>query len=616
MTADRAWPMQITSLGGAVGATVVWRTRGQLSLTVIVKATFALVPYEAMVLHAPEAIHRGELHHRDNPTRSVRVTSDLAPYLGRADVVFTGHAYAPENRRVPRQVVRLAIYRDRPLIEKTLHVYGDREGTNPPKPFQRMAVAYERAYGGVGWKANPLGIGFTGHNKEPTGLPNVVNPTDPTLTDGFGPISRNWPVRKKLLGKMDRKLLERPIAEIPDDFDWTYFQAAPADQQTDFLQGDEWIVLDGLHAELPRLQSILPGARGAARLYGPEGSLPIELHADTLRIDGDEQRCSLVWRGITPIRDEASIAALRVLVGVELPGESIQWPESLPLQGEDFPTEELGDRDLIDSVTTLKRADSTHSDVVRHSMTATAALPPARPGARRAAVPFPSSGSPPRHSPPPPIPGAPWSAAPAPGPVDLGTTHALDPDSIPSSEVPFLRTPARGSARSEPIPGAPWSGVPAPASRPVTAKTTRTFDLAFDKTPMPGSTRRFEDSITDVAPTQKSHKRARPVTPAPAAAMDDLPPPRARFPSDESLTGLVPVDPTRKRPPAPPPSAPEAPPPPAKPAPAPEKPAWPWASPPPTEATEEPPARPAPRPPKPQKAAVKKSLYGGFTPKK
>ena len=39
-------------------------------------------------------------------------------------------------------------------------------------------------------------------------------------------------------------------AEIPDDFDWSYYQSAPLDQQIERLDGDEWILLQGLDAEL------------------------------------------------------------------------------------------------------------------------------------------------------------------------------------------------------------------------------------------------------------------------------------------------------------------------------------------------------------------------------
>src|SRR5262249_48066473 len=138
-------------------------------------------------------------------TRSVEAATDLAPYLPRCDVTLTGHAHAPGG--CSASSVRLALYRGtRPLLHKTLHVYGDRAGRSVPQPFTRMPLVYERAFGGPGIAGNPVG----------SELPNIVSPADPAKPAGFGPISRFWPARRRLLGKLDRRVLEAPIAEIPD----------------------------------------------------------------------------------------------------------------------------------------------------------------------------------------------------------------------------------------------------------------------------------------------------------------------------------------------------------------------------------------------------------------
>ena len=82
--------------------------------------------------------------------------------------------------------------------------------------------------------------------------------------------------------------------------------------------------------------SRLPGARGVARRLRPrpwgvaEGQ-PIALHADTLRIDGDEERCTLAFRATFPVADEAALPALRVVLGVETPGQPITWPDPASL---------------------------------------------------------------------------------------------------------------------------------------------------------------------------------------------------------------------------------------------------------------------------------------------
>ena len=63
----------------------------------------------------------------------------------------------------------------------------------------------------------------------PSGPLMKTEPPQPTLMEW---ISRFWAARKRLLGKIDRKVLDGPIAEVPDELSWDYFQAAPADQLT------------------------------------------------------------------------------------------------------------------------------------------------------------------------------------------------------------------------------------------------------------------------------------------------------------------------------------------------------------------------------------------------
>src|SRR5262249_5514981 len=153
-----------------------------------------------------------EVHHGNNPARSVRLTSDLAPFLARADVMFTGYAYSPGGEAV--RPVRLAIFDGQvPVLDKRLLV-------RHAEGVQRMPIVYERAAMGPGGQDNPLGT---------SGAPSIVAPADLGRPAGFGPIARAWPVRRRLLGKMSPRALERSVVELPDAFDWSYFQAAPAD---------------------------------------------------------------------------------------------------------------------------------------------------------------------------------------------------------------------------------------------------------------------------------------------------------------------------------------------------------------------------------------------------
>ena len=80
---------------------VLWRFRGRLQLTVVVKSVFALVPDGAATHAGPGEIVAEDRTHGGHPSRSVEVAGDLAPYLTRCDVLFTGHAHAPGGRRPP-----------------------------------------------------------------------------------------------------------------------------------------------------------------------------------------------------------------------------------------------------------------------------------------------------------------------------------------------------------------------------------------------------------------------------------------------------------------------------------------------------------------------------------
>jgi uncharacterized protein YjbI with pentapeptide repeats len=319
------WPVQITSLTAAACGAARWRTAGASWVTVIVKATFDLVHGQLATLTTPREIVR-EDRYRER-TGSLEDASEMAPYLPSAGVLLAGHACAPGGRAAPTAAARLAIVRERPLLDKTVHVFGDRApGATHAQPFVKMPLVYERAYGGAGTPENPAGVGSAGTGAQP----NVLDTRSPQRPAGFGPISRYWPARKRLLGGGDERGLLASDPAIPERFDWRYFHAAPPDQQIELLRGDEWIVLDGLHPTLPRVQSRLPSAVGRARWHvaTPSGIGPaqaIELAADTLVIDADRLICSVVWRGRFPLTRPDLAPWVRVFAGVELFGQSITW---------------------------------------------------------------------------------------------------------------------------------------------------------------------------------------------------------------------------------------------------------------------------------------------------
>jgi uncharacterized protein YjbI with pentapeptide repeats len=510
-----AWPVEVVALEPISCGSVLWRMDGGLRLTVIVKATLGLVHDGTARLIAPLPLTIKDAYRERSPTRSLEAAADLAPYLPAAGAVVSGHAYAPPGQAVPAMSVRFAVVRGQPLVDKTLHVFGDRSAADPghPKPFARMPIVYERAHGGAGVDANPVGVGA---GPDAKALPNVIDPADGRKPAGFGPIARLWQARRRLVDAGARKLIEQPVPEITRDFPWGYFQAAPSDQVCDFLAGDEWIILDGMHPALPRVTTRLPGVHAAAHVHsvGPSGVGPatvMGLVADTLTVDADQQCCSIVWRGVMPVASEAALAALRVFAAVELPGQTASWPSvdeiapassapapppSKPLEWEDDPSQTR-----MLSVEELDREAAQ-----RPILPFPQAPPPPAPAPRSAEVPPPSA---------PVAPVEPiedeqshtmmFSAA------ELGRRAAerpLAPFAIAESGT----QPARSAA---PLPGTPW-GPKAPAPEPLDA------DMGD------GATRaiRVKPRAPQEAPPQATPPKAAPPPAAPRRESAPEPPPR------------------------------------------------------------------------------------------
>lgn len=327
MGSDAPDQIDIVALGDSAAEAVVWRMRGELRVTVVVKACFELEADASMRMIDPEEIVHADVHHGRNPSRSVWLTSDLAPYLPKADVLLTGHACAPAGQTCAGMCVRLAVYGDGPLFDRSINVHGDR-AKGAIVPFDRMPLVYERALGGIGFADNPFGTGATDGARPP----NLIDPTDPKRVACFGPIGRSWPARRKLLKGTDARELGGPVAEIPDWFNFTYFQAAPPDQQIGYLVGNEWVVLEGVHPVKAQIASSLPSAIGRARVFGlgPGPGRALTLVADTLRIDGDTLTCQVVWRGSFAVPGPTWLEKLSILAGVETAEKPLDWPTAPP----------------------------------------------------------------------------------------------------------------------------------------------------------------------------------------------------------------------------------------------------------------------------------------------
>ncbi|TKD02445.1 DUF2169 family type VI secretion system accessory protein [Polyangium fumosum] len=320
--------MDVLSLCPLRALGFVWQPRaGTCAQTVVVKATFRLVPGEAVLAEAQDAPGEEERRWDEGPSSSVRVPSDGAPYKARADVVLVGHAYAPGKQPSRSWMARLVVGE----LDKSIEVWCDRgvrwqDGQLLEGPrVTKVPLRWERAAGGPETN-NPVGMRFDAApdrygmvpipNLQPPGM-FVASRADTFAPACFGPIAPEWPRVSARLGRLGPGWNGRPF---PEGFDYGTFQVAPPDQQVAEIRANERIVLENLHPEHARLVTSLPGLRPRAVVDRATGEREeVGLVADTLWIDTDRGVCCVVWRGRIGLRHAAEAGRIAV------------WVEGMPL---------------------------------------------------------------------------------------------------------------------------------------------------------------------------------------------------------------------------------------------------------------------------------------------
>lgn len=476
--ADKPLGVRVISRGPFDAGAVMWRDRrGKAVATLIAKATYELSQGEAAPIDVPLPIQEEDVHWDDDPSRSVHVPSDLAPFKSSAEVVIVGSAFAPNDRPSPSVVARVVVG----FVDKTVEAWGPRrfrgEGRIDEAPQQhRFSLRYEHAAGGPETD-NPAGIDLGrsdmwGHTPVPQLLPvsHVLgSPRDHVPTVGFGPIAAAWPSRARLLGAHERAWLRHPLSSpLPQSFPSAYFQVAPRDQWLDReLVPNERIVLEGLHARHPRLVMSLSGLEPQAFPMGKNGEPGelLRLSADLLVIDTDRALATLTYRAQIPLHQGAE---LRVLVVPAQMGEQLSPSEvrrlfntpPKPVKDHDHLVETMTDGAALDpQIIPSDDVDMTASWVINPKPTlpfkgarersATLDLPGARaPSYPDNALPFRPS-SPDLPGAPPPPPSRPVAPPPAQDPLSMIATspllpqvHVTPPAPPPPPPQPIMPAPA------------------------------------------------------------------------------------------------------------------------------------------------------------------------------
>jgi len=288
------------------------------TLFAIVKAT--LVLGERLKLAEKQLpVTLADEYHGEPGKSSIKDPSNVSLTKPATDVLLLGTAYPPRGRPVTQMDVSL---KAGPL-SKTVRVFGDRvwekRGVVPsmsnPQPFETMPLVWERAYGGMENKGmepraevrNPVGRGYHAKDgeKELNGspLPNLEDPAD-LITSWkqspgpacFAPICGHWEPRLSFAGTYDAQWQQERAPYLPTDFDSRFFQLAPPGLvAATYLQPGGWIEAHGvtpsgvLRVQLPPVHIEVT--------YIVDGSpQPVPANLDTVLIEPDQNRLSLVWR--------------------------------------------------------------------------------------------------------------------------------------------------------------------------------------------------------------------------------------------------------------------------------------------------------------------------------
>jgi len=323
----------VNRMGIAASASPAMAADGTPLLVLVAKASFELPASGCVARLAQEQLPIQEVDEFESePGLSPpRLEADTAPYKPRCDIVLTGSAYA-QGRTAARGVeVGLQVG----SLRKVLEVWGARQWQrtvmglgawtlSDAQPFERLALSYALAYGGSHinadkpgnpdgrqvWHANPVGVGFyTRHLQLPADQPaahtqwpgqHPADPWTPQPSLSFGPVGRNWQPRLQHAGTFDDGWQQQRFPLLPEDFNPQHWQLAPLDQQVEALRPGMPVQLwnltpDGYWSfELPALSPQVRFTRGGRVSARP-------MRADTLLLEPDGERFSLVWRTHWPL---------------------------------------------------------------------------------------------------------------------------------------------------------------------------------------------------------------------------------------------------------------------------------------------------------------------------
>lgn len=298
----------------------------------VVKASFDFHRDHLRPSACQPPVIRSDEYWKEPGNSSIKYASEIGLIKPATDIVMNCHAVGPGEKPVTGIQIQLTVG----SYGKKVHVQGDRFWKyklgmyykTQPQPFTRMPVIYENAFGGTALDSpkrtetrNPVGCGIkVKHPVAAARIPNVE--TSQNLIRrrsqrpepaGFGYIAPHWTQRAQYAGTYDDRWKKERAPFLPDDFDARFFNAAHPDLITNgYIKGGEEVHIVNVSPDGP-ISCVLPVIIFEFEFHIAGQKKRVEPVMDTLLIEPDHNRLSLIWRGSTDCDKKAlKVETLRI----------------------------------------------------------------------------------------------------------------------------------------------------------------------------------------------------------------------------------------------------------------------------------------------------------------
>ncbi|MBK8259151.1 MAG: DUF2169 domain-containing protein [Polyangiaceae bacterium] len=256
--------MEVASLSPLPVGVLPWNCPWP-SLTVITKMTLAYGPSGFVLADEQSPFFYPTQSGFDCDTELYH-PGDFAPRKAHADVMLTGSAFAPMPSLIIGAFLKVG------SLEKRFFALASEKAASIP-----LAGPYLRS-----------------------------EPTSDALEVTVAPCSEQHPERARFAHKGAYAPHELENTSLSTDFDFGYYNSAPADQQTSEITPDLPIVLRGLYPGGTAVRGNLPNLW--PRIFIPDASRgrglrEVKLACDTLWFDTDRSICELTFRGTIIVAD-------------------------------------------------------------------------------------------------------------------------------------------------------------------------------------------------------------------------------------------------------------------------------------------------------------------------